>query len=249
VKQGKSQRTRAKPNVVRELRHLIRLAMKGDRKAARRLEPFLKPLPVDELFRAAMKQAGEDLQKALEQKSKEAPTKSAAHLYLRTNGCLRGLLLLAGKGDREAATYMLSLLTDTIERFLNICSKDAKLAADIRFPSEPWPLLHTQLEVNQEGYLTVPSNHPLRKLGIVRKGRSFSEGALGTRIAMQLCRKMDFNRRITPDSRENVVCRIVPVEGAEKGEVNVVVKRKRQGSHAKAGRATKTRPHMRRCSP
>jgi hypothetical protein len=139
-----------------------------------------------------------EFKKAIKAKSKEMPKDDAPHLYLQANGRLRDLLQLTKKFDREAARYLLSLLTNNVERFLNLCSKNPKLAHEIQFPGEPWPLLHTQLKVNEERYLTVPNSHVLRKLGIIRKGRTFSEEAVGTRVAIQLYCEMDFYRRILP---------------------------------------------------
>lgn len=101
----------------------------------------------------------------------------------------------AKKKDAKAARMLLDCLVENIDRFLNFCSENPKLAREIRFPNEPWPLLHTQLAVNPEGYLTIPKNHLLRTLGVVRAGRSLDEQAIGTRVAKQLYRQMDFYRR------------------------------------------------------
>jgi hypothetical protein len=157
-----------------------------------------KPLTLGNFFRLRVKQAEAEFKEAIKQKSKTLPKDPAPRLYLQANGRLHDLFQLTKKGDREAARYLLSLLTNNVERFLNLCSKNRKFAHEIRFPGEPWPLLHTQLKVNEEGYITVPSNHVLRKLGIIRKGRTFSEEAVATRVALQLYREMDFYRCIAP---------------------------------------------------
>jgi hypothetical protein len=115
-----------------------------------------KPLTLGNLFRLLMRQAEAETKKATKQKSKELPKDSAPLVYLQANGRLRGLLQLAKKGSREAAKYLLSLLTNNVECFLNLCSNNLKLAREIRFPGEPWPLLHTQLEVNPAGYFNDP---------------------------------------------------------------------------------------------
>jgi hypothetical protein len=164
-----------------------------------------KPLTLGNFFRLRLKQVEAEFKKAINQKSKTLPKDPASLLYFQANGRLHDLFQLTKKGDREAAGYLLSVLTDNVELFLNLCSKNPKLAREIRFPGVPWPLLHTQLEVNQEGYLTVPRNHVLRKLGIIRKGRTFSEEAVGTRVAMRLYREMDFYRRIGPQQPDSTV--------------------------------------------
>jgi hypothetical protein len=164
-----------------------------------------KPLTLGNFFRLRLRQAEAEFKKAIKQKSKELPKDAVPLLYLQANGRLDDLFQLAKKGDREAAAYLLSVLADNVERFLNLCSKNPTLAREIRFPGAPWPLLHTQLEVNRASYLTVPSNHVLRKLGIIREGHTYSEEALGTRIAMQLYREMDFYRRIAPQNDESAV--------------------------------------------
>lgn len=180
--------------------------MKKRKAKRRRKRPrTLKPLTLETFARLQFRKSIAEFKKAIKQKSKALPRDSAPLLFLRANGRLRDLFQLAKKGDREAARYLLSVLTDNVEFFLNLCSKNPKLAREIRFPGAPWPMLHTQLEVNREGYLTVPGNHVLRKLGIIRKGRTFSEEALGTRVAKQLYREMDFYRGIAPQNANGYI--------------------------------------------
>ena len=145
------------------------------------------------------------MKNASKQKSKTLPGDSAPLLFLRANGRLRDLFQLAKNGDREAARYLLSVLTDNVEFFLNLCSENPKLAREIRFPGAPWPLLHTQLEVNQQGYLTVPRNHVLRKIGVLRAGRTLSEGAVVTRVALKLYCEMEFYRQIGPQQLDSAI--------------------------------------------
>jgi hypothetical protein len=82
-----------------------------------------KALTLDDFARLRFRQAKAEFKKDINKKSKELPKDNAPMLYLRANGRLHDLFQLTKKGDREAARYLLSLLTDNVERFLNFCSK------------------------------------------------------------------------------------------------------------------------------
>lgn len=127
--------------------------------------------------------------------STDIPKDVAPLLYLRANGRLHDLLQLAKTGDREAASYLLSVLTDNVENFLNLCSQKPNLALEIWRPGQPWPLLHTQLRRNGKGCLALPRDHVLRKIGIIPR-RTFSKEATTTGVAIHLYYDMDFYRRM-----------------------------------------------------
>jgi len=171
-----------------------------------------------------MRGAQAELRRAIKKKSKEIPRDGAPLLYFKANGRLDDLFQLAKKGDREAARYLLSVLTANVDRFLILCSEHPTLAREIRSPRAPWPLLHTQLKMNRrEGCLTVPKNHVLRQLGVIRAGRGFSEVAVGTRIAKQLYAQMEFYRGTAP--RQKSLHPLLLKMKTPRGKVAVTIKR------------------------
>jgi hypothetical protein len=149
---------------------------------------------ITDLARLGMREAQVEFQKATKQKSKELPKDAPSHLYLKANGRLRDLLQLANEGDREAASYLLSVLTKNVQHFLNLCLQKPTLVRQIWEPSQPWPLLHTQLRGTEKG-LTVPGDHALRKLGVIPGRRGFSKKTITTAVAKQLYCLMKFYRR------------------------------------------------------
>jgi hypothetical protein len=169
-----------------------------------------------------------EFKKAIKAKSKEMPKDEAPHLYFQANGRLHELFQLAKKGDREAGRYLLSVLTDNTERFLNLCLKNPEFAREIGFPGAPWPLLHTQLRQTKKG-LTVPRDHALRKLGVIPGRRGFSKEAVAKEVAIQLYLEMDSYRRIGPQQGESSEplrpLLIKPAVGGDvaKGDIDVTI--------------------------
>jgi hypothetical protein len=140
--------------------------------------------------RAARKAA----EKAQIEREKEL---SNGRLFLAANEKLGALFRRAKQGDSNAGRMFLGCLIDNIEQFKKFCVAKRKVAKLMVVLDEPWPLLHTDLKV-RKGYLTLPADHSLRKLGIVRKGRSYNEETTETRVALTLYRQMEFYRKLLP---------------------------------------------------
>ena len=124
-------------------------------------------------------------------------------LSLEMASLVAELIERAEKGDTEAARYLLGRLSASVERFQKFCADNLKIAKAIVSPGESWPLLHTGLEV-RKGYLTVPENHLLRTIKVVKAHRiPDPEKTVTTKIAFWLYGAIEFSRRCSPHDDES----------------------------------------------
>jgi hypothetical protein len=112
---------------------------------------------------------------------------------LAANAKLGNLFRRAKNGDVDAARMLLGCLSYNVGEFGKFCSCTIRIAKAIVVIGESWPLLHTDLKAN-DGALTIPSNHVLRKLGVVRGGRGYNLATKGTAVAATLYNHMEFYR-------------------------------------------------------
>jgi hypothetical protein len=226
MEKRKAKRSRKKPRTFREWRELFRLA-EHDQEAAKYVSRLLdsqKKHWLTDFSRLRMRQAEAEYQEAIKEKSKELPKDPPSTLFFAANGRLRELLQLANEGDREAARSLLWVLTENVERFLNLCLQKPTLVREIWRPGQPWPLLHTQLRRKGKGRLALPRDHVLRKIGIIPR-RRLSKEAVATGVAIELYCVMDFCRSIGPQQSEGgEPLRPLVIKKAPGGKVDVIVK-------------------------
>ena len=132
--------------------------------------------------------------KRLEQEEIERNKEStSASFYFGANAKLGELFGRAKSGDVDAARMLLGCLTHNVGEFEKFCSSKIGIAKRIVVVGESWPLLHTDLKA-KDGALTIPSNHILRRLGVVRGGRGYNLDNPGTAVAAKLYYQMEFYR-------------------------------------------------------
>lgn len=120
---------------------------------------------------------------------------SSSRALLVLNEYVEHLAQLAETGEDAALQYLHHAFVQGIDRLYQIIECNPELAAKVRTPGQPWPLLTSDLKVNRESYLTVPKNHLLRRMGVLRKGQKFYEEAPGTKAAIELHKIIEHYRR------------------------------------------------------
>jgi hypothetical protein len=125
------------------------------------------------------------------ERNKDLPN---ASFYFRANSQLNELFSRARKGDIEAARTLLGCLRYNVGALEKFCSSKTTIAKRMVIIGEPWPLLHTSLKSNKDGAPTIPLDHFLRKLGVVRGKRRYSIESKGTEIAIILYGQMESYR-------------------------------------------------------
>ena len=125
------------------------------------------------------------------ERNKNMPNTS---LYFGANAKLRELFRRTKTGDVKAARMLLGCLTYNVNEFQKLCSSTIKIAKRIVVVGESWPLLHTDLKASKDGALTIPPDHFLRKLGVVRGKRRYNTASEGTGIAFALYNQMEHYR-------------------------------------------------------
>jgi hypothetical protein len=149
--------------------------------------------------------------KHLEQEdAKRNDESSNASFYFGANAKLLELFRRAKTGDVDAARMLLGCLTYNVNEFQKLCSSTTKVAKKIVVTDESWPLLHTDLKGNKDGALTIPPDHFLRKLGVIRGKRRYNAETLGTAVAKELYDQMEFYRHTAPP--ESTALRLTLVE-------------------------------------
>jgi hypothetical protein len=123
--------------------------------------------------------------------NRESPNSS---FFFGVNAKLGELFRRAKKGDVDAARMLLGCLTYNVGEFEKFCSSKTRIAKHIVVVGESWPLLHTGLKANKDGALTIPPQHVLRKLGVVRGKRRYATTSPGTAVAATLYKQMEFYR-------------------------------------------------------
>jgi hypothetical protein len=130
---------------------------------------------------------------------------------LGANAKLAELFRRAKKGDTDAARMLLGCLTYNVGEFEKFCSNHPRIANTIVVVGDSWPLLHTSMKANKDGALTIPPDHVLRKLGLVRGKRRFNTAtSVGTAVAKELYDQMEFCRHTAPP--ESTALRLTLVE-------------------------------------
>jgi hypothetical protein len=136
---------------------------------------------------------------------------SNAMFFLGANAKLAELFRRAKKGDTDAAQMLLGCLTYNVGEFEKFCSSHPRIANTIVVVGASWPLLHTSMKANKDGALTIPPDHVLRKLGVVRGKRRFNTAtSVGTAVAKELYDQMEFYRHTAPP--ESTALRLTLVE-------------------------------------
>jgi hypothetical protein len=125
------------------------------------------------------------------ERNKDLPN---ASFYLRANSQLGELFRRATKGDIDAARTLLRCLRYNVGELEKFCSSKLGIAKQMVVIGESWPLLHTSLKPNKDGALSIPLDHFLRKLGVVRGKRRYNIGTIGTAIAATLYKQMEYYR-------------------------------------------------------
>ena len=118
--------------------------------------------------------------------------------YFAANTKLRELFRRATKGDVDAARTLLLCLTYNVGEFAKFCSSKTSIAKQLVVIGESWPLLHTDLKANEDGALSIPPDHFLRKLGVVRGKRRYNTATTGTATAATLYKQMEHYRHTGP---------------------------------------------------
>jgi hypothetical protein len=115
---------------------------------------------------------------------------SNASFYFRANSQLHELFSRARSGDLDAARMLLSCLNYNVGELQKFCASKTRIAKRMVVIGESWPLLHTGLRPNKDGALTIPPDHFLRKLGVVRGKRRYNTAS----IAITLYQQIEFYR-------------------------------------------------------
>jgi hypothetical protein len=133
----------------------------------------------------------EEEKQRLEREDAERNKESSnASFYFGANAKLRELFRRAKTGDVDAARMLLSCLNYNVGELEKFCSSKTRIAKRMVVIGESWPLLHTGLRPNKDGALTIPPDHFLRKLGVVRGKRRYNTGS----IAITLYKQIEFYR-------------------------------------------------------
>jgi hypothetical protein len=176
----------------------------------------------------------EEMNRALREETERNRESSNASFYFGANAKLGELFRRAKKGDVDAARMLLGCLTYNVGEFERFCSSEITMAERIVVVGESWPLLHTALEPNKDGALTIPPHHVLRKLGVVRGKRRYNtKTSVGTRVAATLYNQMEFYRHMQRQQlwdklSENVETGAVTGSGMSEKHLGKVIDRIRQ---------------------
>jgi len=119
---------------------------------------------------------------------------SNASFFLGANSQLNELFTRAKTGNVDAARMLLGCLIYNVSELEKFCSSKTRIAKQMVVIGEPWPLLHSSLKPNKDGALTIPSDHFLRKIGVVRGKRRYDTESVGTATAFNLYKQMEFYR-------------------------------------------------------
>jgi hypothetical protein len=140
-----------------------------------------------------------------------------AKSYLAAGWSIDELIAFAEGGDAEAARYLHDLAIRTTRAIYSLCCANPGAAEAMKQPQAPWPLLDEDLKVNDDGYLTVPKDHLLRKLRVILRGRTIDDSAPGTKAALMIYRIMDTYRRgarTLTTKREREIQKLLPLSEA-----------------------------------
>jgi hypothetical protein len=179
-------------------------------------------IPVSQIFHKKALVSRADWLKAMKRASreetelnKESPNSS---FFFGANAKLGELFRRAKKGDADAARLLLGFLIYNVGEFEKFCSSKIRIAKHIVVVGESWPLLHTDLKANKDGALTIPLDHVLRKLGVVRGKRRYNlDTAIGTSIAATLYNQMEFYRHTAPPESASLLVTLVEREADAAG--------------------------------
>ncbi len=188
--------------------------------------------PVSQIFHPT--EISEAMKRAEWKETERNKELSNSSFYFGANAKLGELFRRAKKGDVDAAGMLLGCLTYNVGEFEKFCSSKTRIAKHIVVVGESWPLLHTDLEPNKDGALTIPLHHVLRKLGVVRGKRRYNTTAsVGTRVAATLYKQMEFYRHTVRQQlwdklSENVKAGAATVSGMSEKHLEKIIDRIRQ---------------------